>query len=104
MTLEADVGGTAVEIEPSCQYSITFCCCMTDGSRGAPTDIHQCLLNAYGDQSVYVSIVRQWVMPFSSGSSNSRSPPALQFSEHSMQALVHCWHESILHGGDYAEK
>ena len=28
-------GGMAVEIEPSHQYSITFCCCMTDGSRGA---------------------------------------------------------------------
>ena len=32
---EADVGGIAVEIESSHQYPITFCCCMTDGSRGA---------------------------------------------------------------------
>ena len=32
---EADVGGVAVEVETSHQYSITFCCCATDGSRGA---------------------------------------------------------------------
>jgi len=31
---EAGVGGMAVEFEPSHQYSITFCCCVTDGSRG----------------------------------------------------------------------
>jgi len=35
MTLEADGGGMAVAAEPFCQYSITFCCCVTDGSRGA---------------------------------------------------------------------
>ncbi|MEQ5146204.1 hypothetical protein ABN231_18085 [Proteus mirabilis] len=34
-TSEVDVGGMAVEVEPSHQYSITFCCCVTDGSRGA---------------------------------------------------------------------
>jgi len=28
MTSEADVGGMAVEVETSCQYSITFCCCV----------------------------------------------------------------------------
>ena len=32
---EVDFGGMAVEAEPSCQYSITFCCYVTDGSRGA---------------------------------------------------------------------
>ena len=34
MMSEADVGGIAVEAEPSHQYSVTFCCCVTDGSRG----------------------------------------------------------------------
>jgi len=29
---EAD-GGMAVEVEPSLQYSVTCCCCVTDGSR-----------------------------------------------------------------------
>ena len=32
---EVDVGGTAVEVEPSHQYSVEFCCHVTDGSRGA---------------------------------------------------------------------
>ena len=35
MTLGADVGGLTVEVEPSHQYSVTFCCRVTDGSRGA---------------------------------------------------------------------
>jgi len=37
----------------------------------APTDIHQCLLDVYGDQHVDVSAVRQWVVYFSSGDSES---------------------------------
>ena len=32
-TSEADVGGMAAETESSCQYSITFYCCVTDGSK-----------------------------------------------------------------------
>jgi len=32
---QADGGGMAVEVEPSHQYSVTFCCCMTEGCRGA---------------------------------------------------------------------
>ena len=35
MTSEANGGGVAVEVEPSQQYSITFCCHVTDGSREA---------------------------------------------------------------------
>jgi len=35
MPSEADVGGTAVEAEPSHQYPIMFCCRVTDGSSGA---------------------------------------------------------------------
>ena len=36
MMSEVDAGGMAVVVELSCQYSITFCCHVTDGSRGAP--------------------------------------------------------------------
>jgi len=32
---EADVDGMAAEVESSHQYSILFCCHVTDGSRGA---------------------------------------------------------------------
>ena len=34
-TSEVDVDGMAVEVEPSHQYPVTFCCCVIDGSRGA---------------------------------------------------------------------
>ena len=34
ITSEADVGGVAVEAEPSHQYSVICCCHLTDGSRG----------------------------------------------------------------------
>ena len=34
MISQADVGGMAVQAEPS-QYPIACCCCVTDGSRGA---------------------------------------------------------------------
>jgi len=98
---EGDVGGMAVEAEPSLhQHSMTFCCSLIDGSGRADTvasdvelhmkqrceieffrvekmahiDIHWCLLNTYGDQTVDVSTVRQWVECFSSDYSNSGSP------------------------------
>jgi len=35
MTSEADVGDMTVEAELSHQYFATFCCCPTNGSRGA---------------------------------------------------------------------
>jgi hypothetical protein len=34
-TSKVDVGHMAVEVEPSRQYSVKFCCRATDGSRGA---------------------------------------------------------------------
>ena len=40
----------------------------------APIDIHQHLLNVYGDQAAIVSRVRWWVVHFSSGNSDSGSP------------------------------
>jgi len=37
LTLEVDVGGMAVEVEPSCQYSVTCCCHVTWQLRGILT-------------------------------------------------------------------
>ena len=37
----------------------------------ASLDIHQCLLNVFGDQTVNVSTVRQWVVHFSNGEGGS---------------------------------
>ena len=91
MTSEADVGGMAVEVEPSHQYSITFCCHVVVAAevesemeepvkqrsviekKMVPIGIHQCFLNSYGDQTVDVSAVRWWVLCFSSGNSYSGS-------------------------------
>ena len=44
----------------------------------APIDIQRCLLNINGDQRVDVSTVRQWVVCFISGDSNSGSPLLVQ--------------------------
>jgi len=35
---ETNVGGTAAKAEPSHQYSITCCCCVTGGSIGGQSD------------------------------------------------------------------
>jgi len=102
MMSEADIGGMAVEVEPSHQYSVKFCCRVTNDSRGqsnkmasdmevqmnkrciieflhvekfAPNDIHRRLLNVYGHQVVDVSTVRQWVACFSSGDSDVKDKP-----------------------------
>ena len=39
------------------------------------TDINQCLLNAYGDQTVNANTLRWWVVHFSSGDSNTKDKP-----------------------------
>jgi len=125
---DVDVGGIAVEVEPSCQYSFTFCCCVTDGSRGAVQqngvwhgsayeekvcnlteflcaekialiDILWCLLNISGDQTMDVSTVRQWVVCFSNGGCNSGH---LHWC--SLQALIHYWKKYTANGGDYIKK
>ena len=44
---EADIGGMAVEAESSHQYSVTCCCCVTDGSRGAVWHNGICYRSAY---------------------------------------------------------
>ena len=102
-TSEADVSGMAVKAEPSHQHSITFCCHLTDGSRGqsdkmvsdtkdhmkqrgviellyveetAPTDIHQGLLNVSGNQTAAVSTMWQNAVCFNSG--DNRASPLMQ--------------------------
>ena len=43
--------------------------------KNAPDDIHRCLLNVYGDQTVDVSTVRQWVARFNSGDRDMKDKP-----------------------------
>ena len=68
-------------------------------------DLHQCLLNVYGDQTVDVSTVMQWVLHFSSGDSSRGSHPVVMtFYKHGMQALTHRCQKYIANGGDSVEK
>ena len=57
----------------------------------APTDIHWCLLNVYGDQTVDVSTVRQWVVCFYSSDSNMKTSHVVdshsQLSHHKMKSV-----------------
>ena len=41
----------------------------------APTDVHECLLNISGDETVDLSTVRWWVVCFSSVNSNVKDKP-----------------------------
>ena len=86
---EANVGGTAAEVEPSHWYSVTCCCPVQMAAEGhsdwmvsdmgvhmeqrcgieflhversAAINIHWCLLNVYGHQTVDMSTVRWWVV------------------------------------------
>ena len=52
--------------------------CVTEflhAEKIVPNDIPQCLMKVYGDQTVDVSTVRQWVACFSSGDSNVKDKP-----------------------------
>ena len=44
-----------------------------------PTDIHRCLLNVSGDQTVDMSTVRWWAMCFSSGNSGVKGKPCYKW-------------------------
>ena len=70
-TLEVDIGGTAVEVEHSHQYSIAFCCCVTDGSREAIWH------NVIWHRSVYEAMVWHLIPPCG----KNCSPCSLMFAE-----------------------
>ena len=102
---EADVGGMAVVVESSHQYSVTFRYRVTDGSRGAvwqngvwcgsayeakvchwiPPCGENCthwhpltFAECWWRPTVDVSTVSSWVKHFSSGNCDSGSPPLVQ--------------------------
>ena len=112
---EVDVSSMAVEVTEYWLDGSTFCCCVTDGSRGTvwqngiwhrrmdeaevwnwipqcggekmtPTDIHWHLRNTDADQTVDVSTVRRW------------------WFKCRMQTLVHHQKKCIASDGDYREK
>jgi len=91
---ETDVNDMTVKVDPSHQYFFSFCCqwqqrdsltewhltwkCvlsidveLNPSEKMASTDIHQCLLDVYGDQRV-----RQWVLSFGSDDSDVENKPS----------------------------
>ena len=59
-------------------YEAKVCHWICVWKKKAPTDIHQHLLNIYGDQTVDVSTARQSEVRFSSGDSENESPRLVQ--------------------------
>ena len=120
----------AVEAEPSHQYPITCCCCVTDGSRGAVWQ------NAVWHGSLYEAKVCHWIPPCgkncphwhsltlaehwwrsNSGCEHSETvggafqqwqqwvtSTGADCYEPSMQALVHHWWKCIANGAECVEK
>ena len=68
MTPEADAGDIAVEVEPSRQYLNTFCCHVTDGSRGRVWQ------NAIWHRSTCEAEVWKWISPHRKNVSHCHSP------------------------------
>ena len=131
MISEVDVG-MAVEVEPSYQYSITLCCPVTDGSRGAVWQ------NGIWHGSACEAQVCHWIPSYGNSWTHCHSPVLTEhlwrpksgckyseavgdafqywqqqqwvtsvgagFDEYSMQALVHHWQKCLANGGDYVEK
>ena len=131
MMSEADVGVIAVVAELSHQCSITFCCCVTDGIRGAVWQ------NGVWHGSAYEAKVCQWIPPCgkngthwytltlaehlwrpNGGCEHSEAvgdafqqwrlqqwvTTGSNFYQLGMEALVLCWWKCIANDGDYIEK
>jgi len=49
-----DLDVMAVEVESSHQYSTTFFCCVTDGSRGVSDKMHSCQTTKWAPQSSHL--------------------------------------------------
>jgi len=118
ITSEADVGGMAVVIELSCQYSITLYCSVTDGSRGAVgywipscgrngTPWHSSVLAEYlqrPNSGYEHKWGTGWCISAAVMATWKRSrilDDHVDFYKHSMQTLVHHWQKCIANGGDY---
>ena len=89
MISEADVGAMAVEAEPSHQYSITFCCCVTDGSRGAVWQ------NGVWHGSAYEAKVCHWIPPCIKNGTHWHS---LMLAEHLWRPNNGCQHSEAVGG------
>jgi len=125
---EADVSGVAVEAAPAPQYSLTFCGCVTDGSRRAAwlngvwhgsayetkvchwnaektafVDILWCLLNNYGVQTVGMSTVKSSWFVSTVAMVTLGHLQWCRFLQCIMEALFHHQWKRRANSGDYVE-
>ena len=93
---QSDRMGSDMEVQTEQRCVIEF----LHDEKMAPTGIHQHLLNVYGDQIVDMSIVRKWVVCFSSGNSKWKtshiSAGHTQLSHHKMKSLIQLIHANHL--------
>ena len=73
MAAEGQSDRTSSDIEAYMEHRSGFE--FLHAKKMAPTDIHQCLLNVCGKQTVDRSTVRRWVVCYSSGNSNVKDKP-----------------------------
>ena len=133
-TSEVDVGGMAVEIESSHQHSMTYCCCVTDGSREAVWQ------NGVSLASVYEAKEFHWILPCRKNCAHWYCLTIAEYSwrqwmwahwgggwcvlavvtvkwktshildshedcyKHSMEVLLHCWWKCTANGEGNVEK
>ena len=90
-TSEVDVGGMAMEVELSQEYSVMFCCCVTDGSRGAVWQNGVCHGSAYGAKVCY------WITTcYSTGKKNDTPWHSLMLAEHFWRTNSVCEHSEAM--------
>ena len=87
-----DGGGRAVEAEPSHQYFVTFCCCATEGSKGAVWQNGVCYGRAHEAKVCY------WIPPCGKNGTHWHS---LMLVEHWWRTNSGCEHGEVEVGGAF---
>jgi len=122
------VAGTAVDVELAHQYSLTCCCCATDGRREVVWQKWQLTWECRWSQGVSLNPfmkkkwhlltftnarwvfmeTKQWIWAQRGGGGAFHqwrqqqwgTPTGAGCYEHGIQALVHCWGKCAANGGD----
>ena len=91
-----------VQMKPNCGTEFLHT------EKMAPTGIHRCLLNIYGDQTVDVNTIMRWVVCSAVAAVTGRTNHVLDshadFYKHGIQTLVHCWLKCITNSSNCVEK
>ena len=66
----------------------------------APIDIHQHFVNIYGDQTLDVSTMRQWVVCFSGGNSSVKGKPCPRWPCTVVTPLNEECFDQLIHAGN----